>query len=68
MMGRYYWYVAQSNSQYISVWIYKLLVEMSCTRVGKANPNTNQLQGGTRSAKYQKKVTRRKRTSVDLEV
>ena len=55
MMGRYYWYVAQSNSQYISVWIYKLLVEMSCTRVGKANPNTNQLQGGTRSAKYQKK-------------
>jgi hypothetical protein len=31
------------------------LVEMPCTRVIKANPNTHQLRGGTRSAEYQKK-------------
>ena len=38
---------------------------MPCTRVGKANPNTNQLRGGTRSTEYQKKVTREIGLSID---
>ena len=44
------------------------LVEMSCGLIGKANPNTKQLRGGTHSAEYQKKVTRGIGLSVDLEV
>ena len=32
------------------------LVEMPCNRVGKANTNTSQLWGGTRSTKYQIKT------------
>ena len=32
------------------------LVEMPCTQVGKANPNTNQLWGETRSAENQIKT------------
>ena len=57
----------EDNKEINLISIY-VLVEIPCTRVGKANSNTNQLRGGTHSAEYQKKVTRGIGLSVDLEV